>query len=183
MYDSDGDGDANTEQSPRVHQEVLMSYRLLFAHSKKSRTLLKRSLKELRTRDNCYDSFLDIVSASTRDRNVQGLPLLLWPVTCRGPDGVLLEQSSYSSQDDFPLFGQRLAKLQDFSLRQQPSQLRDLWRDRRNPLQWYTFWAVLVVGGSSIVLAVLQLVVGVLQVVYSTGSNGAYGCVAGCKDI
>jgi hypothetical protein len=40
-----------------------------------------------------------------------------------------------------------------------------LWRDRRNPLQWYTFWAVLVVGGVSILLSFLQLVVSVAQLV------------------
>jgi hypothetical protein len=56
-------------------------------------------------------------------------------------------------------------------MRQQPSKVTDLWRDRRNPLQWYTFWAVLWVGGASIVLAVLQLVVSLVQTVFGAPKN------------
>ncbi|KAJ5817136.1 hypothetical protein N7447_009369 [Penicillium robsamsonii] len=35
-------------------------------------------------------------------------------------------------------------------------------RPRRNPLQWYTFWAVLLVGGLANILAVLQLLVAIV---------------------
>jgi hypothetical protein len=114
-----------------------------------------------------YDSMLDLLCTRPFDKKIRSLPEALWPVTCRSFDRHLQEESSYSAQDDFPLLGQRLTKLQDFTLRQQPSELWDLWRDRRNPLQWYTFWAVLVVGGISILLGVLQFAVTLGQLIIS----------------
>jgi hypothetical protein len=110
-----------------------------------------------------YDPLLDIVCARKCDKTVRALPSSLWPTSCRSFEGFLQKENAYSSQDDFPMFSQRLAKLQEFNLRQQPSKLRDLWRDRRNPLQWNTFWAVLIVGGLSILLAFAQLVVAIIQ--------------------
>ena len=142
-----------------------MSYRLLFGQTLSARRLVRAELKKLREKETAYDQLLDVVCGSPCDGVVRALPLSLWPVTCRSFEGCLQEESAYSSQDDFPMFGQRLAKLQEFNLRQQPSKLRDLWRDRRNPLQWYTFWAVLIFGGVSILIAILQLVVGVVQIV------------------
>lgn len=163
----DGDEDSESKSKHQIHQEVLMSYRLLFAQSRTSRKLVKKDLRRLLREDtDGYDHLLDVLCLPVRDRAVSALPVSLWPATCRGYDGRLLEQSTYSSHDDFPLLGHRLSKLQDFCLRQEPSQLRDLWRDRRHPLQWYTFWAVLVVGGLSIILAILQLAVGVAQLAY-----------------
>jgi len=73
----------------------------------------------------------------------------------------------YSAARDFPIFGSRLLALQKHNQRQQPSRVRDLWRDRRNPLQWYTFWAVIVVGGLTVILAILQLAVSVAQLYYA----------------
>ena len=79
----------------------------------------------------------------------------------------LIQPDTYSSRDDFPHFGSRLLAVQQYNLRQQPSRVRDLWRDRRNPLQWYTFWAVLWVGGITTVLGILQLAAGITQAYYS----------------
>lgn len=124
--------------------------------------------KDLQTvREECpadYDDLLDCLCSHTRSEIVKKLPNSLWPISCRGFDDDLQESGSYSSFDDFPILGQRLAAIQVFNLRQQPSKLRDLWRDRRSPLQWYTFWAVLVVGGASVILAFLQLIVAIIAI-------------------
>jgi hypothetical protein len=152
----------------QAHQEILMSYRLVFGQSRGARRLARAVLRMLREEETAkgeYDQLLDVVCTRPCDGVVRALPPSFWPVSCRSFEGSLQEESAYSSQDDFPMFGARLAKLQEFNLRQQPSKLRDLWRDRRNPLQWYTFWAVLVVGGVSILLSFLQLVVSVAQLV------------------
>jgi len=79
----------------------------------------------------------------------------------------LQESDTYSARDDFAVFGPWLLSLQHYNMRQQPGKRKDLWWDYRNPLQWYTFWAVLWIGGASIVLAVLQLVVGIVQVYFA----------------
>lgn len=140
-----------------------MSYRLLFGQSRAARGLGKTLLQKMEANHD-YDQLLACLCTKPRGEVVKKLPESLWPVSCRGFDNVLQEIDSYSSQDDFPMLGSRLAAIQEFNLRQQPSKLRDLWRDRRNPLQWYTFWAVLVVGGLSIILATLQLIVAVIDV-------------------
>jgi hypothetical protein len=130
----------------QVNQEVLIS----FAQTRGSRILAKSILKTFRNQDDpIYDPLLKDLCTWPYDRTIAALPLSIWPISCRSFEDTLQEEDSYSSQDDFPVYGQRLAKLQEFCQRQQPSRLRDLWRDRRNPLQWYTFWAVLVVGGLS----------------------------------
>jgi hypothetical protein len=126
--------------------------------------LAKIALRDQRAKNpHEYDELLDLLCAHHYDSTIRNLDQTFWPVTCRDFQGSLLEQGSYSSQDDLPFFGQRLANLQQFTRRQQPSKLADLWRDRRNPLQWYTFWAVLIVGGISITLSILQLLVGIAQ--------------------
>lgn len=149
-----------------------MSYRVLFAQTRGSRRLAGAALEDLKLHKGVqhYDSLLELVCTTSLKNLMQddlGKHPMLWPVSCRTFEDVLQEQDTYSSQDDFPLLGQRLVKLQEFNLRQQPSRLRDLWRDRRNPLQWYTFWAVLVVGGLSLLLAMLSLGVAIAQLITS----------------
>ncbi|KAI9684530.1 MAG: hypothetical protein M1822_005618 [Bathelium mastoideum] len=134
----------HSDNSVQSYQEVLMSYRLLFGQTYNSRKLVRAALKQLRDETDAeYDQLLDLVCGQSYDKAVRELPVSLWPIACRSYEGALQEEGTYSSQDDFPMFGQRLVKIQQFTLRQQPSRLRDLWRDRRNPLQWYTFWAEL----------------------------------------
>jgi len=97
------------------------------------------------------------------DKVLHSYPSEIWPITCRTIEGHLQQSDVYNARDSFPRLGPRLIKLQQFSSRQRPSKLTDLWRDRRNPLQWYTFWAVLLVGGVANILAALQLAVGIAQ--------------------
>jgi tRNA(His) 5'-end guanylyltransferase len=122
------------------------------------------------------DPFLSVICATPltsfwrREKNISALPGSLFPASVLGLDDQLQEASTYSARDDFPIFGPRLVRLQRYSLRQQPSKMRDLWRDMRNPLQWYTFWAVFLVGGVSILLSVLQLSLGAAQLYYAVRS-------------
>ncbi|KAI3551736.1 hypothetical protein CABS01_04533 [Colletotrichum abscissum] len=121
-----------------LEQEVLVSYRLLFGQSARAK------------------------------KEVDKLPRGIWPVGCRDfEQEKLLESDVYSAQSDFPRLGYRLINLQRFSLRHKPRRLTDLWRDRRNPLQWYTFWAVLWVGGAGIILDIIQTILAGVQVARS----------------
>lgn len=151
------------EYNMQLSQEILMSYRLLFGQMRGSRKLAKASLQTLKQRHD-YDQLLDAVCYWKSQKIASQLPKSLWPISCRNYEDTLQEADTYSSQDDFPLLSQRLMKLQEFNLRQQPSRLRDLWRDRRNPLHWYTFWAVLVLGSVTILLALLQLIVAIIAI-------------------
>ena len=145
-----------------------MSYRLLFGQSRSARKFAFASLRALKEEaPNEHDPLLSLLCTQPCNSKIHRLPSSLWPASCRSFDNRLQEESAYSSQDDFPMFGQRLTKLQEFNLLQQPSKLRDLWRDRRNPLQWYTFWAVLIFGSFSLLLALLQLMVATAQLITS----------------
>ncbi|KAF2106248.1 hypothetical protein BDV96DRAFT_654810 [Lophiotrema nucula] len=68
---------------------------------------------------------------------------------------------------NFPQLGQRLFELQDYITSQKPRTLKDVWNDRRDPHQAFTFWAVVIVGGATIALGLLQVVLSALQLVYT----------------
>lgn len=34
--------------------------------------------------------------------------------------------------------------------------MRSLWKDKRDIMRWYTFWAVVILGGVNLVVAVAQ---------------------------
>lgn len=181
------------EEKSAVYREVLLSYRLLFGQSSRSRKQIGKELRQLskgvskeqnrhsNSSDNAIkahiDPFLSTIcttplfsrlrffSLVSQKKQHDLLPGTLFPPSVLDIHDQLQECDTYSACDDFPVFGHRLLKLQRYSMRQQPSRVRDLWRDRRNPLQWYTFWAVLWIGGLTSALAALQLVVGVVQIV------------------
>lgn len=90
----------------------------------------------------------------------------------------------YSAKREFPLLGQRLIILQKFVLSQNPSDWDGLRHDRRDIrncfytlrfvvaanmhlVRYYTFWAVVWVGGASVVLGLVQCILGLIQIYYS----------------
>ncbi|KAK6507657.1 hypothetical protein TWF481_006082 [Arthrobotrys musiformis] len=155
-----------------VHQEILLTYHLLFGQSPRSREKLKDLLDHIQSSES-VDPFLYTYCnrsnpwspSSLFGAKAEAFIPDLYPPSAVGLDNSLQKPDIYSTRDDFPVFGQRLLKLQQYNMGQQPSRWKDLWRDRRNPLQWYTFWAVVIVGGASIVLSILQLGVGIGQLV------------------
>lgn len=48
---------------------------------------------------------------------------------------------------------------------QKPKGIRGLWVDKRDSLQWYTFWAVVFVGSIGLVLSLLAMAVSIAQTV------------------
>lgn len=158
-----------------LEQEVILSYRILFGQDGISRKLAHQeicALKQSRANQSVDTMLSDLCERKYKsgclwwksyDRVLRGYPPNVWPITCRSIEGHLQQSDVYSARDDFPRLGRRLIKLQQFNLRQRPSKLTDLWRDRRNPLQWYTFWAVVLVGGVANILAALQLLVSIIE--------------------
>lgn len=63
----------------------------------------------------------------------------------------------------FPKYGSRIAILKYYMSKKKPRSFRQLWRDKRDTLGYYTFWAVIIFGMVSILLASLSLVASVVQ--------------------
>lgn len=83
----------------------------------------------------------------------------------------LLELSRSTSLDEmeryssYPIFGQRLRELQKYMEKQKPKNLRQLWQDRRDTVGYWAFWAVIVVGGLSVLLALISIAISSAQLV------------------
>jgi hypothetical protein len=71
------------------------------------------------------------------------------------------------SYAQFPVFETRLRQLQHYMGSQKPRGLRQLWKDNRDSLNYYTFWGVIVFGLLSVFLAFFSLAVSVAQTVAS----------------
>jgi len=81
---------------------------------------------------------------------------LTLPTLCR-------EREFYRLSRDFPILRSRIAVLQQQMTNLKPRGWREIWNDKRDSAQWYTFWAVIVFGGSGIGLAFIQTVLQALQ--------------------
>jgi hypothetical protein len=164
------DDNGDDQGSTSIHREVLLSYRLIFAQSARSRKLIKQHLDRLGSSSRGpMDPLLVALCSSPLKRlhRDSGLPRNIFPYSAVNEDGTLQESDAYCVGEDFPCLGSRLLVLQRYNMRRQPSKVKDLWRDQRNPLQWYTFWAVLWVGGITVFLTALQLIVGAAQLYYA----------------
>ena len=75
------------------------------------------------------------------------------------------ESESMRSFSDFRRFGSRLREIKFYMDNQKPSGWYQMWKDKRDRVQYVTFWAVLVFGTISIVLALVSIAVSSAQTV------------------
>ena len=134
--------------------EVLLSYRLLFGQEKRSRKLYREKEKLQIRMLGSHDTLLDHLCARKTLPDDS-------PLRSRLP-----ERGVYSSTIDFPHLGKRLIDLQSYSMDQKPRSLIEVWNDHRDPQQSFTFWAVVIVGGLSISLTLIQTLLVVAQLVF-----------------
>lgn len=154
----------------RYLREVLLSYRIIFAQKSSSRKQFKSSewARVKAASNTTPDPLLKVLcSEPKRSTEIRSLPSYLWSEQSRDAKDQLLEHDTYNSVVDFPMLGRRLLQLQELSLRQNPSRIRDLWRDRRNVVQWYTFWAVLIVAIMAFFAAVIQIALSIAQLIFT----------------
>jgi hypothetical protein len=128
-------------------REIRLSYRLIFSDMAASRAHFNRTEKKRLIEDGPHDPLLaTICGESPRKTN---------------------ERNSYSKAVDFPILAARLSKIQRYITSQNPKTLSMIWKDKRNPVQWYTFWAVVWIGGFGIVLGLVQTGLAAAQVYYA----------------
>ncbi|OBS19719.1 hypothetical protein FPOA_11443 [Fusarium poae] len=134
-------------------KEIRQSYHLIFSDESLSRSLYMKRERKWLDKNGYEDKYRDQLCGTTL-RTTHG-------------------RNSYSKTADFPILAARLSRLQDYILRQNPKSLRMIWRDKRNPYQWYTFWAVIYIGGFGILLSLVQVALSAAQVHYA--AKGVYG--------
>ena len=69
------------------------------------------------------------------------------------------------SYSEFHFFEDRIRQLVFYMDSQKPQGIRQLWRDKRDTLNYYTFWGVIIFGGLSVFLALFSLAVSIAQTV------------------
>lgn len=142
--------------------EVILSYRLIFGCQRRSRGHILRELEEVKDgwrREARYDPLLEILCTENKDsREIQDL---YKDLDAKHLDAKDFED--YVSVDEFPFLGPRLYDLQRFSMAQQPHSWKRLWYDQRNITLWFTTWAVVIIGGGTLIFQMLQLAFQVYQ--------------------
>jgi hypothetical protein len=106
-----------------LYREVLLTYRVVFGQDKKSWKAWRRYYsKEIgRFNPETADPLLkSLCGKDYRDESTYS--------DIQAPD----IGQQYNSQDDFPFFGDRLIKIQQFVLKKNPSDWKTLWNDRRD---------------------------------------------------
>ena len=65
-------------------------------------------------------------------------------------------------------WGERLEIIVEAYNKSEPKTLSQGWNDRRNKVQWYTFWIAALILLLTIVFGFIQSITGILQVYYAS---------------
>lgn len=78
-----------------------------------------------------------------------------------------IERNKQLDYRDFWVYRERIRILREYMDDRKPRDFWGLVYDRRNTLQYYTFWSVIAVGLLSILLGLMSLAVGIAQAVFA----------------
>jgi hypothetical protein len=73
----------------------------------------------------------------------------------------------------------RIVTIQRFMAQHTAKGWRQLWQDSKYTEKWYAFWALLVIGGLSIFLSIVQMVLQAVQVAIALKSMNPCTCAPG----
>lgn len=146
---------AREEDFTELLQEVLLSYRLLFGQSKRSRVLFRNMRPFKGVSKEGEDKLLSQLCGEKR--------FALYP---------LVERPEYRYEQDFPHLQGKLALLGAFASSKKPRSLRHLWLDKRDTTAWLTFWSVVIFGSIGTLLGILQTVFAMLQYIAAVQQKG-----------
>jgi hypothetical protein len=172
-------------------RELLLTYRLIFSQDTASHRLFayETTLRSHQigpyprsradwTHSTSFSALQGRSKAKTNS-NILQLPDAdpLLPILCSHPPSdphitafydELSEPSSpeaYYMPHAFPFFAKKILILQGYVREQNPHDWKTLWHDHRNKSNWWQFWAVLFIGGGTIILGTLSLVFQIWQCV------------------
>ena len=70
--------------------------------------------------------------------------------------------------DSYRYWKERLEIIVEAYNKSEPKALPQWWNDRRNKVQWYTFWIAALILLLTIVFGFIQSITGILQVYYAS---------------
>jgi hypothetical protein len=159
-------------------REMLLTYRLIFGQDAKSSRRFAKELATLAAASKPSRSASQTASQKSRQPCIFALPdadplltrLCGLRANATGAAEIYVEigasrVQSYYTPQSYPFFAEKLLVLQAYVKEQHPHDLKTLWYDNRNKTNWWQFWAVLFIGGMTIVLSVLSLVFQIWQAV------------------
>lgn len=144
---------ANKDDISQLLREVLLSYRLLFGQSARSRRLFRQIFKP--PEKPGYQIDLLLLLLCTRKQ----LPCLSAHIP--------IDRPVYFSARDFSVLSERIDLIAKELKDARPNSIGDLIRDRRDTLQFWTFWLVSIIGGTSILLSLIQVILQAVQLMKS----------------
>ena len=145
---------SNEEDIAQLLREVILSFRLLFGQHSRSRKSFPHVYK-LTDRAQVPDQLLASLCMTKHMHHLpRSLSLPFIP-----------DQPIYFAAQHFPTFAGRIEVIARELKDCRPSSLGGLLRDRRDTLQYWTFWLVAVFGGVSIFLSIVQVVLQVAQLI------------------
>lgn len=140
---------ANEEDISQFLQEVLLSYRLLFAQSAPSRKLFRQVYTMSDMQGYQIDSLLFRLCTQKRIAQISTL--------------LPTDRPLYFAARDFPVLYDRIELIAKDLKGARPKSIIGLIRDRRDILQYWTFWLVSIIGGMSILLSLVQVILQALS--------------------
>ncbi|KAF8242062.1 hypothetical protein K440DRAFT_591385 [Wilcoxina mikolae CBS 423.85] len=130
-------------------KEILLSYRFLFGQEKASRKAFRNRARRDVLDNGLYET-KDPLLDSLCGRKIFNNP-------------IVTERETYRLHRDFPFLRGRIITLKRELALRKPRSWGDLWRDKRDTSNWYTFWAVIFIGGAGLILTVIQTAIAVAQ--------------------
>ncbi|KAK4221161.1 hypothetical protein QBC38DRAFT_492606 [Podospora fimiseda] len=156
---SDVDPRADEEDITHFLQEVLLSYRLLFGQCAKSRKLFRQIFTPTVAPFPQPDSLLTYLCTEAK------IPLA---VSQKYP-WVPRDRSAYIAAREFPILSKRVELIARDLERSRPKSAAGLLRDRRDKLQFWTFWLVAILGASGLLLSLVQIALQGIQIAQEAG--------------
>ncbi|KAJ3496059.1 hypothetical protein NLG97_g2940 [Lecanicillium saksenae] len=163
--DEENEQPSNNFSAQNFVAEMQVTYRLLFRDDSRARKLYtqhERSRAAMTTSDGegTVDPYLD-------DLCGKHLPNSWWLSLSASV------RDSYDAEADFPIFKDRLKRIQDYMHGIQPNRFMSLWRDRRDLRIWYTIWVVIILGIISLISQFIALALSAAQLSIAQKSYAA----------
>jgi len=165
---------ADVEQSRHISLEILRTWSFLLHPRHKSRFRSARKAYEMLETPSYLKEYLEHLNPTYKDLRLSELGDVI---------DANLHVRSYDMQQHlnpslrkynatkrgvyayglFPTYQNRIYHLREYMDKKKPRGLIQLWKDNRDSLNYYTFWGVIIFGLTSVVLASLSLITGVVQ--------------------